>query len=399
MDRIAGSPKLTPSAQAATSELSPDQQRNSSERAFSVDQLHGMPVPPQDHPHFEMPAKSDADDAQSSLEKEVDLYRAAHPMYEDEGFDAAGRLHEEALKVSRETVQKFFAGEVPPHDDPRDLRPLVLFLVKNNMPNAISWLAVHADIGKLDLTSCSLGDADMQTLADWLRTCPKPMELDLHHNNIGPDGVMALAVALRESGLTSLDLGNNRIGNDGVRALCQNLPSAPRLQELRLQDVGMDNDGVAALADALPVSELQKLSISDTDARIDNAGAGQLAKALGNNPALKQIRLVFSGVTDEGWTQIARSLKSNTQLQGLNINATMQPESARDDQFSLMLADALRSNRTLQNLKVVGIDLSRSGAAALAASIRSSASLVNVSWPRSPLAEDVAVRGDRGIDS
>lgn len=353
----------------------------SSANVFSLDQLRDMPIPPQDHTHFDLPSKRETDNLEHELAEEVQGYRSLGPGYDEDGFAAINSLSDERLNVTRETVQKFFQGELPLHEEPGDLQPLALFLVQNNLPNALSWLMAHSGLDTLDLSDCSLGDTGMQTLATWVKTCPVPIKLNVESNGIGPEGVKSLAHALPGSQVTSLMLNDTRIGDDGMRSLCEKLPGARQLQALQLHGVGMGNEGLKALAEALPQSAVQQLSIEDGNSHYDDAGARHLAEGLRNNPGLTQIRLRLPGIGDEGWTQLAQSLKSNTQLCNVIFHAMSGPDPVSDRMFSTTLADSLRGNRTLQSLDLGGIQLSEDGARAINDSVRGHPSLVDLSLP------------------
>src|SRR5262249_50534767 len=93
--------------------------------------------------------------------------------------------------------------------------------------------------------------------------------LNLSVNNIGADGVKALATALKDSRLTSFNLHSNNIGADGAEALATALKDS-HLTDLNLQYNDIDADSAKALAAA--VAELEESnrfieiqSISDFD--------------------------------------------------------------------------------------------------------------------------------------
>ena len=76
--------------------------------------------------------------------------------------------------------------------------------------------------------------------------------LDLSENEIGVDGAVAIAKALKNAvNLQHLDLSENNIGDDGAVAIAEGLKNAASLQRLNLKWNRIGPDGVAALAEGI----------------------------------------------------------------------------------------------------------------------------------------------------
>jgi Ran GTPase-activating protein (RanGAP) involved in mRNA processing and transport len=122
-------------------------------------------------------------------------------------------------------------------------------------------------------------------------------ELYLAAGQLGDDGARALSAALPGRHRVVLGLGGNGLGPDGVRALAARLGSLdaldlarpPSAQVLRALPNEVGDDGVAALADALPASGLRRLDLRHTG--VTGRGARMLLAALGTGPALEQLGL------------------------------------------------------------------------------------------------------------
>lgn len=355
MTNRTGSRPISPNLQHMAAESPLTQNSTPPQKADSFEQLRSMPVPPQDHLHFELP-----------------------PMPANDFPSIEWRR--DGLKLDREVVRNFFQGILPKPTTASGIKPLANFLLTNNLPNALSWLVIHSGIEVIDFSSCCLGDAGMKQLGDWIAVCPKSVGLSLADNGIGPDGARMLAKALPGSKISGLVLDANRIGDDGLRELCGILPNAPELRGLALRHTGVGNDGIKALADVLPQSALQALTIKDSEARIDNAGARELARALAGNPGLTAIRLGFSGVSDAGLAEIAQGMQANTQLK--NVAFEHSDAQANLDAFPSALELTLRSNQTLKTLDLSNASLSEDGWRAISRGVRRNESLEDVFLPQ-----------------
>jgi len=132
--------------------------------------------------------------------------------------------------------------------------------------------------------------------------CAKPLTcLKFIHCNIDADGAQALADVLCQGtfpALNTLDLSANHFLTDGgVVALAEALLKAPQilLTHLSLSDVGMGDEGIAALASLVVQGRLQQLeesSLSRNDG-VTKQGSIALAEAIGARglPVLRALHL------------------------------------------------------------------------------------------------------------
>ena len=76
--------------------------------------------------------------------------------------------------------------------------------------------------------------------------------LDLINNNIGPEGAIAIAEALKVNAvLTVLWLSDNNIGDDGAKAIAEALKVNPVLTKLYLWNNNLGDAGEKAVRDAV----------------------------------------------------------------------------------------------------------------------------------------------------
>ncbi|KAK7157162.1 hypothetical protein R3I93_008591 [Phoxinus phoxinus] len=129
------------------------------------------------------------------------------------------------------------------------------------------------------------------------------------------EGCAALASALRSnpSHLRKLDLSENKLGDSGVKLLSAVLGNPLcKLEELRLRDCGVTEEGCAALASALRSnpSHLRTLHLSVN--KLGDSGVKRFSAVL-ENPLckLETLGLRDCGVTDEGCAALASALRSN----------------------------------------------------------------------------------------
>ncbi|EGD74427.1 hypothetical protein PTSG_13217 [Salpingoeca rosetta] len=114
----------------------------------------------------------------------------------------------------------------------------------------------------------------------------------LSRNNVGPEGMGALATALGNlTSLQQLNLSSNELGCDGMRALATALGNLTSLQQLDLSSNELGCDGMRALATALGnLTSLETLSSRGNN--VGPEGMGALATALAKLSNLQQLELV-----------------------------------------------------------------------------------------------------------
>jgi len=128
------------------------------------------------------------------------------------------------------------------------------------------------NLQNIDVWCCALGDAHFCEFLEDLRFsgCAKQMVGSLFSEcRICVEGACALASLLRRDRLPTLEVlglsSNDGIGDEGIVPLAGALCEAPRtiLRQLNLQDVGLGNEGMAALASVIDQGRLGQIEYLD----------------------------------------------------------------------------------------------------------------------------------------
>jgi len=145
----------------------------------------------------------------------------------------------------------------------------------------------------LALAGADLDDADLAVLAGGF---PALRELDLGRNRFGLAGLDTLTSAAFFAGLDRLDLAEVGLGDAGAQRLAPRLGAG--LRELRLAGNPLGPDGIAAIAEARQLDQLEVLDLS-SPVQTQNVGRkGALALAAATH--LGRLREVAFNAWDDG---------------------------------------------------------------------------------------------------
>jgi Ran GTPase-activating protein (RanGAP) involved in mRNA processing and transport len=177
-------------------------------------------------------------------------------------------------------------------------------------------------IESLHLSGNGLGDDGATQIAAWLETTkPKHLiKLDLRYNDIGGIGMEALCCqGLLHTNVAYWHMEGNHIGDDGCAALSKGLLHADfKLQELFLGANQIGPDGAIHLAAALKNNNnslLSKLYLEGN--HIGHAGATAMAEALealDGTATLKNLFMDNNDIGKEGSQRLAKALNSATAI-------------------------------------------------------------------------------------
>lgn len=214
----------------------------------------------------------------------------------------------------------------------------------------------------LNLTLCGLvrdGDvARVESLASGLKGSGV-ICLDLSINNLGDQGLSALASVLGETALQDLALCQNEIGAKGVCALAEHL-KASRVTALNLCSNELEDEAAKALASVLRESRIQSLDLSYNN--ICALGAQALAEGL-RSSRVTSLDLGSNTLTDFGAVALAAVLRESS-VESLNLSLTkMGVEGA------CALAQGLQSS-SVTSLDLFANSVLDAGARAFAAVLR-----------------------------
>eukprot|EP00435_Cladocopium_sp_Y103_P074507 s374_g49.t1 len=154
----------------------------------------------------------------------------------------------------------------------------------------LGMAAVFAGEARCYITDRKIGNSGAKVVAEALRNSPTET-LDLRSNEIGDQGVEALAESLKSNGsLKELALGGNSIGDRGAEAVAEGLKSNGSLKDLWLWYNNIGDRGAEALAESLKSNGSLKLLALGGNS-IGDRGAEALAAGLLQNRSLWTLSL------------------------------------------------------------------------------------------------------------
>ncbi|XP_061125360.1 NACHT, LRR and PYD domains-containing protein 3-like [Syngnathus typhle] len=163
---------------------------------------------------------------------------------------------------------------------------------------------------KSELSCCELSKKSCEALASVLSSPCSLRELDLSENALGDDGLEALAAGLAkpQCALQVLKLFNCKLSKKSCEALASVLSSPGRLRELDLSGNNLGDDGLEALAAGLakPECALQVLELENC--RLSKKSCEALASVLSSACSLRDLDLSWNDVYDDGLEALAAGL-------------------------------------------------------------------------------------------
>ncbi|KAF9946037.1 hypothetical protein BGZ72_000747 [Mortierella alpina] len=249
-------------------------------------------------------------------------------------------------------------------------------------------LKTNMTLTTLDLERNSIGDNGAQALSEALKTNSTLATLDLRDNSIGPNGAQALSEALKtNSSLTILSLGLNLIGSNGAQALSEALKTNLTLTTLTLGDNLIGSNGAQALSEALKTnSTLTTLTLGRNS--IGDNGAQALSEALKTNSTLTTLTLDVNSIGPNGAQALSEALKVNSSLTTLTLGSNLI-----GDNGAQALSEALKTNSTLTTLDLRRNSIRSNGAQALSEALKTNPTLMTT------LNLDVNSIGDNGAQA
>lgn len=179
----------------------------------------------------------------------------------------------------------------------------------------------------IDLAHNLIKDEGVLALADAIEKNNRCAALDLSYNFVKCDGAAALARCLPHSQLRRIDLSHNPLGSRGTKSIGQaiGLPGAVGLRSLKLSHVGMGSVGAVALAEGVAANKgLRLLDISGNQLR--RSGAMALAANVEHNvmraggAGLTALNLSWCGIDDPPVQLLSEGLKSGSSLRRLDLS-------------------------------------------------------------------------------
>ncbi|XP_061125356.1 NACHT, LRR and PYD domains-containing protein 3-like isoform X4 [Syngnathus typhle] len=174
----------------------------------------------------------------------------------------------------------------------------------------------------LKLRECNLRKKSCEALASVLSSPCSLSELDLSDNDLGDDGLEALAAGLAkpQCALQVLELKKCNLSKKSCEALASVLSSPGSLRELDLSDNDLGDDGLEALAAGLakPHCTLQVLKLKKC--KLSKKSCEALASVLSSPSSLRELDLGYNNLGDDGLEALAAGLaKPQCALQVLGL--------------------------------------------------------------------------------
>jgi len=206
-------------------------------------------------------------------------------------------------------------------------------------------------------------------------------DIDLHHNRIGDEGVLAISqavIANKGTKLKRLDLGRNGIEHTGCRDLAKMLLLNTTIEELMLSHnrflIDCLHFSLSKLTDALINNRYSKLSkLHLNECSIGNDDVIHLANLLRGNKTLTHLHLEDNLINSAGVEALALALQENNTLEELDLN-----NNRFDAVGAHFLAEMLKVNEGLRKLRLSRNDIGDEGAKFLAAALIENKSLLDL---------------------
>ncbi|EFJ41793.1 hypothetical protein VOLCADRAFT_107530 [Volvox carteri f. nagariensis] len=199
-------------------------------------------------------------------------------------------------------------------------------------------LADPSRLRRLQLFNNMSGDEGAGHIAGLLSRAPQLEDLRFASSRVGPAGGVALAKSLMAGArLVRLDLSDNPLTSEVVPELAKALAAQPTLRALNLNDTSLGPDGVTEAVAALVVahaSSLRLLNLRENE--LGDRGALFLSRALGALAEPQTVDLVGNQIRRAGAVAVARALVSKSSLELLALDENTISDDGLDELRGVM---------------------------------------------------------------
>ena len=253
------------------------------------------------------------------------------------------------------------------------------FVSAHTVQQLADSLMVNKTLNYLMLRGNAWGNDAVRILTGYMKRSESLGSLNLSCSDVGDAGATALADVLRtNTTLNSLGLCYNPgIGNPSVVSLCEALKVNTTLSSLDLSGTGISDAGVLSLVEVLKTNASSLTSLLLSDIKISHQSLKSIAEVLRVNSTLKDLKFEGNKVGVGGTKLIAESLKANTTLKLLSLSRNnIKAKCGR------LFSDSLKVNGTLESLTLAENALGSRGARLLSEGLRVNTSLrhLDLSW-------------------
>ena len=225
--------------------------------------------------------------------------------------------------------------------------------------NALGYLIREAgsNIYGLNLKNYGLDETHLQALSKHLHGIRGSgvQNLNISHNNIGPDKIRQLIPFLSKShNLTHLDMTDCGIGPSGCEPLGRLFSFLP-LVSLGLSQNNIADEGLENLLHELSLStNLENVELAENG--LTDGSVAHLGKSLENLTNLRSVDLSGNSISDGSCAHIASSLHNLGSLSRVNLS-----NNRISDEGVMELSGHVESSKSIKNINLVGNSISFSG--------------------------------------
>ena len=303
-------------------------------------------------------------------------------------------------------------------------------------------IQVNTTLEKLDLSGNTISNDGAAAISDSLQFNSSLQELKMSRNEIISEGIKEITTAIQVNNtLKQLDLSINRINDQGANFLGDGIKNNISLLKLNISHNNITDGGIKVIAEAIQMNyTLQYINISKN--HISTKGLLYFMEAVKNNCTLQVVNITYNNVTRSGFTSVkqcienfilqrpiqiiaswneireggklvtkvstscapdnieedvwsfdeydgdhlvmclSECLKEDDVVQKINLNNFKYDNNKITNEGAIKIAEAIKVNKTLQELYINNNNISDDGAAAISNALKSNNSLqiLDMSW-------------------
>lgn len=224
-------------------------------------------------------------------------------------------------------------------------------------------------IESLDISFSALGDGGAIALAGALQRNLRIQRLNLCQNRMTAKGAVAIAGALKDNkALKKVDVAQDNLGDMGGVAFAELLRENNNIVDFRIAHCEIGTESVRAFGKALQCegNKIQNFELSAQ--HLDDESAHAIALGLRANTTLRSLALYFGTSSSKELSSICEALEANTTIRTLKLGFDLSGN------LYVPVANMLRKNRSIVELKINNCGLNDDGFRGIQESVSSNES-------------------------
>ncbi|XP_068115706.1 protein NLRC5 [Hyperolius riggenbachi] len=217
-------------------------------------------------------------------------------------------------------------------------------------------------ISELDLSNNNLGDDGVQAVADLLTTLPSLLTIKLAQVNLSHIGLTTLTESLKHCrSVENIDLSCNNIGEKGAVSMEELLAQKKNFRYMNVSGcfLGTTNEGRQFIAELSKCPELQEIQMQSLS--LDDISMLTLSHGLSHMPSLKILMLGNNKITQVGVAHLTGSLMCCPEMEALDLSGNNIGDAGAE-----CLAALLPSLEHVKKMSLAQCNISSFGGIALA---------------------------------